>query len=322
MHEDGSILLVASTEFEAIGYQPLLTIRIDSIGHDPSSPFGKITSDVAFFLVNSSKTTYIGPDYYETFPVNATVENGVVNYEVDFTNNVEKAKNIIYPQGTVEDCGVKGRMTFEVMIGNSIGVIKQKRFLKVLLRAHADLNVITCDVTLPQTADIKDAKKDDQDMRKITSYRVDTSVTVTPLEHSGADLYLEWDMPEEIHLLTKIISHPIFTLIIGSIGGSIVGRYVLLRISEGRQKKQLVKKLIMELEGIKKDISGRHSITTTIYDSSTSKLLLFSDETAEIVKKTYDEIKRYETPIPFTSDEIEQLLQKINATIDALRREL
>ncbi len=324
VYENNSILLVGSTEFEAIGSQPLLTIIVDSSGRAPSVPFGRVISNYAFFMANGSMNVYVG-SYYETFHVNATIENGIVEYEIDLTDSVEKAKNAIYPEGTVEDCGIKGRMTFESMFDSSVGIINQKRFFRVLLLANANLDVITCDVTLPQTADLKDAKLGDQDVRKILPYRVDTSVGVTPMESTGANLYLEWNMPEEVSLLNKIFDNPIassvINLIVGSILGSVFGRYVWAGISERRQKKQFAKKLMMELRGIKKDLQKHQPISTTIYDSSTSNLLLFSDETAGIVKKTYDEIKRKTIRVALADDEIKQLLQKINTAIDALRRE-
>jgi len=327
VRENNFIFLVGSVGFEAIGNQPILRILIDSSGGAPSILFGQITSDVAFFWVNGSRNLYKGP-YSETFLVNATVENGRVAYEIDFTNNVEKAKNAILPKGTIEDFGIIGTMSIEVMIGNSVAVIRQKRFFKVLLQANADLYSIACDITFPQTADIKDAKKGDQDMRKSSSYEVYTVVGVTPFEPPEANLYLEWDMPEEVTLITRVLCHPLFTLIFGSILGSIFGRYALFRMSERRQKKQFAKKLIMELRGIERAISEHRPITTTIYNSSKRELLLFSDTTAQIVIEAYEEIERtcnigFPLKVGFETenDEVKQLLENIANAIDALRRE-
>lgn len=199
VYENASILLVGSTQFEAIGSQPILRIKMDSSGRAPSSQFGMVTSDVAFFMANGSRDYYIGP-YYERFPINATVENGIVEYQINFTSSVEKAKNAIPIEGTIDFFGIRGRMTFEVMIGNSVGLINRKRFFRVVLGGIADLYVISCDVTIPQTADFKEAKKGEQDMRKIMPYWADTSVGVTPNEPIGANLYLEWEMPEEVPL--------------------------------------------------------------------------------------------------------------------------
>jgi len=54
------------------------------------------------------------------------------------------------------------------------------------------------------------------------------------------------------------------------------GRYIWSRISERRQKKQFVKKLIMELEGIRKDFPSTHAISTAIYDMHAYTFLLDS----------------------------------------------
>lgn len=105
------------------------------------------------------------------------------------------------------------------------------------------------------------------------------------------------------------------------IAGSIVGRYVLVRMTERRQKKRFVRKLIAELEGIKKDLQKYQPISTSIYDSSISKLLLLSDEVAENVKKTYEELERETVRIALPNDQIKQLVQKINTAINALLKE-
>jgi len=109
--------------------------------------------------------------------------------------------------------------------------------------------------------------------------------------------------------------------VVNFIAGSIVGRYVLVRMTERRQKKRFVRKLIAELEGIKKDLQKYQPISTSIYDSSISKLLLLSDEVAENVKKTYEELERETVRIALPNDQIKQLVQKINTAINALLKE-
>jgi len=92
-------------------------------------------------------------------------------------------------------------------------------------------------------------------------------------------------------------------------------------MTERRQKKRFVRKLIAELEGIKKDLQKYQPISTSIYDSSISKLLLLSDEVAENVKKTYEELERETVRIALPNDQIKQLVQKINTAINALLKE-
>ena len=323
-HENDSILLLGSTQFEAIGSSPILKFTIDSSGRAASALSGVLTSDVAFFMVNGSRDYYIGP-YYEQFSVNATTENGIVNYEINLTSSIEEARNAIPSEGTIEDIGIRGRLTFEVKIRASIGIIGQKRFLSVLLQGLANLNVIACDFTIPKEAELKEAINGNQDMQKRSvPYRVDTSVGVKPLEPFGANLYLEWEMPEGVPLLIRIIYDPIFLTVIGIIAGAIIGRYPWFWLDERRQKKQFVKKLIMELEDIEKNIRENRPLDTTIYDSLTPKLLLLSDKTSGIVKNTYDEIKRTQN-IGYTSlqrDINEQIIDKIIMAISTLKNEI
>jgi len=331
VYENNSVLVIGSTQFEAMGNQPILRIEIDSYGRVPSEPFGIITSDVAFFMVNGSRDYYAG-SYYENYSVNTTVENGIAKYQADFSEDVQKAMNLISKNGTAADYGVRGRMTFEVVIGNSVGAIMQKRFFRILLRTLADLPVIACSVTVPQTASHMVAKNGAQDMRRIVPYSADTSIAVRREESAAADLYLEWEMPEQVPLIIGIVYNPIFLTVIGLIGGSLLGRYPWVWVDERRQKKQFARKLIAELQGIIKDMKEYKQISTTIYDSLTSKLLLLSTQTGEIVKKTYEEVKRKEN-IGYVAIEredgrsplqhaTEETFREIQRAIKALRKEI
>lgn len=218
VYENNSILLLGSTQFEAIGSQPILDVSIDSYGRAPSSPSGIITSDVAFFIVDSSRDYYVGP-YYERYNVNATIKNGIVEYQLNFSDNVKKAMDAISKQGTIEDYGVRGTMTFETTIRDSVGIIGQKRFFRILLRTHADLSTITCNVIVPQTADFKEAEKDGEAMRKIMPYWAQTNVLLQKGQQSGADLYSRWDMPEELPLPMRYPYNLIISIIISYIVG-------------------------------------------------------------------------------------------------------
>jgi hypothetical protein len=318
-------------QFEAIGDQPTLMIEIDSYGRAPSLPSGMITSDVAFFIVNGSRDYHIG-GYYENYHANLTIESGIVKLQEDFSDNVRKAMNVISENGTTADYGVRGRMTFEVVVGNSVGNIMQKRFFRVLLRTHADLPVIVCSITVPQTANLVEARNGAQDLRKIVPYSADASIATTRGEQTATDLYLEWEMPEEVSFLVQIVYNPIFLTVVGLIGGALLGRYPWVWVDERRQKKQFAGKLIAELQGIYEDVKEHRQISTAIYDSLTFKLLLFSNQTAETVKKTYEEIKqaegigyvaiKYENGKSPLEHKTEETCREIRKAISALKKEI
>jgi len=328
--ENNSVLLLGSTEFEALGFNPVLSIKIDSIGRSPLRRSGTVTSDVAFFM-NVSRDYYIGPDFSEHYHVDPTVESGVVEYYLNFSNSVEKAKNVISKDGPIEKYGIIGRMTFEIMIGNSIGVISQKRFLRVLMQGNADLEVIICSVIIPQEADFKEAKIGEKDMEKYLPYWVDISISINPLEPFGGNLYLEWEMPEEVHILVRILDDPIAGTVIKSlIGlflGSVFGRYIWTRISERRQKRKLASKLIIELESVRRNLKDSRPVNTPIYDSSlsTPTFYLLNDETVKLVTKAIDEVKRRKnlgyTSLENPKDIIRSLRRRINQAINALKTE-
>jgi hypothetical protein len=329
--ENESILLIGSTQFEAVGSQPILQIEVDSYGREPSAGPANVTCDVIFFMRNNSRDYYFSPDSNWCYVANATIENGIAKYQIGFSNDVERAKNILSKNGTLADYGVKGRVTFEITIGNSIGIIGQKRFFRIMLQTIADLPVIPCSVIVPQVADLKEAKVGNQEMRRRVPYWVYTSFSLTPKEQFDTNLYLEWNMPEQIPFVNRIIYDPIFLMVVSLIAGSLIGRYPWVWIDRRRQKRQFAQKLIAELEGIRRDIHKYKHTSTGIYDSMSSQLALFNEKTAEIVCKTYEEIKHTETiGYPAMSfegkesplqHEIEKISRNIGAAIVVLKKE-
>lgn len=327
--ENNSILMSGSTQFEAIGSHPILRIKVDSSGRSPLKQSGVITSDVAFFQ-NISRDYYVGP-YYEHYNIDPAVDAGIVEYQLNFTDSVEKAKNAISNEGVIEEYGIRGTMAFDLLIGNSVGSILQKRFFRILLQTNADLNVIICSVVIPQIADLKEAKNGEEDMRKYLPYWVETSISITPLESSSGNLYLEWEMPEEVHILVRILDDPIagtaIKSLIGLILGSVFGRYIWTRISERRQKRKLASKLIVELKGIRRNLKDGRSANTPIYGSSlsTPTFYLLDDETVKLVTKAIEEVKRKKnlgyTSLENYDDIIKSLRRRINQAINALEKE-
>jgi hypothetical protein len=251
--QNSSVLLVGTALFEAIGSQPLVTIKLENSGSNISSVLARVTCDAAFSVVDGSRNYYIGP-YYEGFNINATTGNATLEYQADFTQNIERAMATIPLNGTIEKSGIRGRMTFEALIGGAIGIVAQKRFFNVLIQGDANLYVIHCDFTLPEHSDIVEAKNDGEDMQKRgTPYRVDTSLSVAPLQSFGRHLYLEWNAPLVAPLLTQ---YP-YNLILAAFVSLLVGwlsRYSYDSIKARRQKQRVAPVRDTLLRRIEKDI--------------------------------------------------------------------
>jgi hypothetical protein len=203
--------------------------------------------------MNGSRSYYIG-SYYEDLVINATIKNGTLEYQADFTKNIEKAISLTLLNGTIDTSGIRGRMAFEVLIGNAIGITGQKRFLNVLIQGEADLDVISCDFTLPMSIDLVEAKNEGQDMQKRGApYRVDTSIAVTPLQPFGRHLYLEWNIPSAAPLLA---TYP-YNVLVAAFVSLFVGwisRYSYDNIKARRQKQRMAPVKGALLQRIEKDL--------------------------------------------------------------------
>jgi len=246
IHENDSILLLGSTQFQAIGVHPTLKIKIDSSGRFPTFVSGTATSDIAFAIVNSSRDYYVGD--FANFALNATVDNGILESNLDLHNTVIDTMDSLFPNATIDNVGIRGRITFEIIIRNSVGLVGQKRFLRTSLQGIANLGVAICDFSIPTTADLIDAKNGDQDMQKSgVPYRVDTNVVINPLEPINGNLYIEWQVPAEVPLPMIYPYNFLISIAISLVAGWI-GRYIYdnVRLKRQQQKTAPVLKALLQ----------------------------------------------------------------------------
>jgi hypothetical protein len=191
------------------------------------------------------------------------------------------------------------------------------------------------DVTFPEETDLTTTKLGDADMLKILPNRVQASFSGISLQGTSPELYVEWKLPSsppETPFWTRVAYDPIFLMIVSLIVGSIIGRYPWFWIDEKREKRRIAGKLIKELEEGKESLKNYKPMSTVVYDSSFSKLLLLDDKTVKLVKRAYVDIKAQEgtsysslTPRPGESPFEHQrgeLTRSINKAINALKKGL
>lgn len=324
IEEDDTVLLIGSTLFEATGFQSSFKLDIEYSGNSTQTSFSsaKLIADVAFFTSNGSRHYFVGT-YYKSMYVDPTLSDHKSEYSIDLTDEVNRVRELIYPGGSLEDCGVRGRISFEATIGNSVGRVGNKRYITIPLHAIGNLYVILPDVTIPQKADLIDAKINDRDMRRMTPYRFDASASITPLEQSDLRIYLAWEMPSEVPLFMTYPYNYILNTIISVIIGFGV-KYLYDLTKSNREKKSLVRKLIMELRMNNNSLAKHKPVTTTIYDVSIAKFPLLDDKTVETLIRTYQNIRATNVrgPSVMTHQEIEKLRSEIQNAISELQKHL
>ena len=234
VYENDTMLLLGSTRFETEGIQPSLKLEIEYSGNSTATNFNsaELIADVAFFYQNGSTHYFFGTYYMSTY-IDPSLDDQRSKYSMNLTNEVSRARDLIYPEGPIEDCGIIGRMNFEATIGDSVGRMERKRYLRISLHTVANLGTILSDITIPERADPIDAKINDSEMHKVLPNRFDTTGVVTSMEQTDSEIYLEWEMPSEVPLLMKYPYNFIVPIILSLIVGWI-GRYAYERVKSWR----------------------------------------------------------------------------------------
>lgn len=330
--------LILNSQFEAKGIQPIVDVSFTT-GTPTSNPFGNATvliDLIGYYVPGGGKNIEWGT-YFNRFYAVPTLYSNEVSYRIDLAQEVDRV--FTYFSSTVsnltkEDIWFAGRFFIETQFVNSTGRVSDKRYLRFPFTFGRNITVINLDITFPAESDLTMAKFGAEDMIKILPNRVQTSFSALSFQGHSPELYAEWKMPKEIPetpLLIRIVYDPIFLTVISLIVGSIIGRYPWVWIDKRREKKRVVRKIILELEKAKKSARGSQPINTAFYDLLSSKLLLLNDRTAELVKETYANLKArdgagYSSLTQKTGQsaferELEEITKTINKAINALKKE-
>jgi hypothetical protein len=329
-----------NSQFEARGSQPIVDVSF-ATGNPSSNTFGNATvyiDVIGYYVLGGGKNLEWSNIYFRRLSVAPTLFSSTVQYRIDLTEEANDTFNHFLSAGanlSRENTLFAGRFFIDTQFLNCTGNVADKKYLRFTLSFGGNITAIDLDVTFPEISELTTVRFGMQEMRKILPNRVQTSFSPLSLQGQSSELYAEWKLPQpnpETPFWNRLLYDPWFIAVASLIVGSIIGRYPWIWIERWREKRQIAKKFIRELENIKKSLKKHRPVDTAIFDLSSEKLSLFSDKTAELVRKTYSEIKTREnvgysslTPNPEQSafeHELEESIRRINKTITALKKEM
>ena len=116
-----------------------------------------------------------------------------------------------------------------------------------------------------------------------------------------------------------------FTLgIILGVAITFLGNYVTEKWRERKDRKSVATALIRELKGIKRFSSDfqPYKIITSVFSAIIPKLLLFEEQTIDSVLEIYNEINWTKERRGMESDEIGELVKRIDNCNEIIKKEL
>lgn len=334
-----NMTLILNSQFEVRGTQPMVDISFTT-ETSALNLLGNATVliDIIGYYVHEGGKNIEWGTYFNRFYAVPTLYSNKVNYRIDLTQEVDRVFNHFLSAVdnlTKEDVWFAGSFFIETKFANSTGRVTDKRYIRFSFTFGGNISVINLDFTFPEESDLTTPKFGAEDMIKILPNRVQTSFSALSLQGRSPELYAEWKMPLEIPetpLFIRIFYDPIFLTVISLIIGSIIGRYPWVWIDHRREKKRFARKIILELEKAKKSLKEHQPINATFFDSLSSNLRLLNDKTAELVNRTYVDMKAREK-IGYSSLtqktgqsalelEVEEITKRINKAINALKKEI
>jgi hypothetical protein len=334
-----NVTLALNSQFEARGSQPIVDVSLET-GTPSSNSFGNATVYVdliGYYVAEGGKNLEWGT-YSRRLTVVPTLFSNTVQYRIDLTEVANDTFNHFLSVGvnlSRENTMFAGRFFIDAQFGNCTGNVGDKKYLRFTPSFNGNITAIDLDITFPEISDLTTVRFGTEDMRKILPNRVRTSFSLLSRQGLSSEIYAEWKLPQlnpETPFWTRLVYDPWFIAVVGLIVGSIIGRYPWAWIEGWRERRQIAKKLVLELEKAKKSLKEHRPIDMAIYDSLSVKLLLLSDKTADLVRKAYFEIKTRENVgyTSFTSDpaqssfehQLEEGIKRINETISALKKEM
>jgi hypothetical protein len=229
-YANNTLYLSGTSSFQAIGYDPALSIDVDAEGYLPNSMSSNVDTNYNVFeVVNGSKNYLI--NMVNVLPESSTstyITNGKLVFVLNLADAINKTAQNTFPDNTIQNIGLNGRFNFAFQVNDFVGSIEQKRFFSIVLTGQASVSTIICDFTVPPNADITVAKSNGQEMQKEgVPYRVSTSVNPLPLQPLTGNMYIEWQVPQAAFALFSPPWSYFLSALIGIVCFSIPSKYIM-----------------------------------------------------------------------------------------------
>jgi hypothetical protein len=200
-NEANSISLYGYLSFQAIGNNSEIMLEIESDGKiDPKDGYAWVHFRIPFEIVNSHKKPALHTGE-RSRKIMAEIGDNRIVYKEDFTDYLQDAKKYHMFNETIDNIGCEGTISFYVSFSETVKNIDHKNFISAIFEGKGNLGtetLIHCDFEIPIEGEILEANLGDQEVLKASvPYRIDTKISVDPLDDYSEILYIEWKMPYE-----------------------------------------------------------------------------------------------------------------------------
>jgi len=265
--EDDTIFMAVTTEFDLHGTQQFLKFWIDCIPMSPNNQFTNATISVMGTYLEIDGARERSSAYNKSISIKPEAIVGIkrIEYSLNFTNEIQGVQRQVYPEESPENCGVYGHLTLENTIYGVIGQMDNKRYLRLSLHASA-ASAYTWHlypvIIIPQKADWIRTKINNEDMIETFPNQRMTTIPVTPLGQSDAQIYAAWEIPPPVSWQEKVTQFPYsfaWSFLVGFLAG-LASKYtydwVSTKWSERKQKKKSKRSLSATEKTLPHDLSN------------------------------------------------------------------
>jgi len=248
---------------------------------------GSVSVDGTYLELDGHKN--YSASYTNSFPITPKMVSGMnrTEYLLDFTNEIQEVYMQVYPEEALENCGIYGTLVLENTIYDVVGQMENKRYLRSTLHASpAAYNTwhLYPVITIPQGADWIISKVNTEDMVETFPDQHITTVVVTPLGQSNAQIYAVWEIPPPVSLAEMLTRFP-YSFILGLVTGVIsqlISKHVYSWFSGRRSKRKQEEKTNAKVEN--NELQPVKEIDT-IYNAVVNRFDLEIDRKKELDSK-------------------------------------
>jgi len=225
--QDTAVNVSMVGEFDLYGTNQYIRLWIDCYPMSNETQWTGLTIQVkgTFSDVNGSRE--YSDVYNKTIAVESESIQGInrIEYFFNFSNEIQKVKEQVYPEQSLDNIGIYGSLALDVTIHGIVGQVGTQNYIKLALHADSESPygwVLLPSIRIPDTAQWQLAKIDGVDMTETFPDLQQTTLTVTQGIGNDHQIYAVWQTSASTSWLDLMTKFPIslgWGLLIGIIAG-------------------------------------------------------------------------------------------------------